>query len=209
MGSEVDGNTPVAWTTLVNTRWMIDETGFRDRCDSAAGDPLLAGRFSLSAGVCFCLDYRWFVELPGPARCQATRQHLNEWAWWPVIALALVLFPAVVNIGFGKAWNRWYLTTSMLALGAVTAVIGKVAYDGFLGPPVGVLVYTWVLYTFGHLGISFLLGGVLATPGCEMRSIPHLWGLLSGRRAKEHYCPGLLSPIDRWEAGLRNEQHET
>ncbi len=66
-----------------------------------------------------------------------TRQDLNEWAWWPVIALALWLFPPVVNIGFGKAWNRWYLTTSMLALGAVTAVIGKVAYGSFLGGGTG------------------------------------------------------------------------
>lgn len=69
-----------------------------------------------------------------------TRQDLNEWAWWPVIALALWLFPYVANIGFGKAWNRRYLTMSMLALGALTAVIGKVASGSFLGPPLGVLV---------------------------------------------------------------------
>lgn len=61
----------------------------------------------------------------------------------------------------------------------------------------------WLLYTFGHLGISFILAAALATPGCEMRAPWHLWTLMSGRRTQEHYCPGVLTPIDRWEARRR------
>ncbi len=138
-----------------------------------------------------------------------TTRDLNEPAWWPLIALGLWLFPYVVNIGFGKTWKRSHLLAALLALAAVLAILGRLTSQSFLGPPLGVFVYAWLLYTFGHLGISFLLAGVLATPGCEMRAIPHLWGLISGRPAKEHNCPGILSPIDRWEAGLRSKQHET
>jgi len=45
---------------------------------------------------------------------------------------------------------------------------------------------------------------VLATPGCEMRAIPHLLSLVTGQEAKEHYCPvGPLHRIDKWEASLK------
>ena len=56
-----------------------------------------------------------------------------------------------------------------------------------------------VLYVFGHLGLSFLLSAVIATPGCEMRAIPHLWTLLTGRATREHHCPGFLDSLDAWE----------
>ena len=61
----------------------------------------------------------------------------------------------------------------------------------------------WVYYWFVHLGFSFFLAAVLATPGCEMRSIPHLWTLITRRATKEHYCPGFLDRLDRWERERR------
>ena len=50
-------------------------------------------------------------------------------------------------------------------------------------------------------GISFVLSAALATPGCEMRAIPHLWTIVTGRATKEHYCPGFLDGLDKWELG--------
>lgn len=44
-------------------------------------------------------------------------------------------------------------------------------------------------------GVSFLLASVLGTPGCEMRAIPHLAVLLTGRETREHFCPGFLRHI--------------
>ena len=32
-----------------------------------------------------------------------------------------------------------------------------------------------------------------------MRAIPHLWTVLTGKATKEHYCPGPLDRIDKWE----------
>ena len=46
----------------------------------------------------------------------------------------------------------------------------------------------------------FLLAALLATPGCEMRSIHHIYSVLTGRPTAEHHCPvGPLTAIDRWE----------
>ena len=56
---------------------------------------------------------------------------------------------------------------------------------------------------FAHLGYSFVLAGILATPGCEMRATHHLFSILSGKPVKEHHCPvGPLNTIDKWEHAL-------
>jgi hypothetical protein len=78
-------------------------------------------------------------------------------------------------------------------------VIGFAATGATWSPVAGALFYGWIVYTFGHLGISLLLASAIATPGCEMRAISHLWTILTVRATKEHYCPGVLDPVDRWE----------
>ncbi len=60
-----------------------------------------------------------------------------------------------------------------------------------------------MVYVYAHLGLSFVLAAALATPGCEMRGIPHLVGLLRGRSSGEHYCPGFIDGLDRWERERR------
>ena len=79
-------------------------------------------------------------------------------------------------------------------------LVDLVLYGQVWGPPLGVVVYAVTVYTFAHLGLSFILATVLATPGCEMRAIPDLLGRLTGRTAQEHHCPGFIQPLDDWEA---------
>ena len=63
-------------------------------------------------------------------------------------------------------------------------------------------IWVWLLYVFSHLGLAFVLSGIIGTPGCEMRAYHDLYSRLTGVPTKEHYCPvGPLSPIDHWEAG--------
>ena len=121
---------------------------------------------------------------------------------WIMVALGLWFFPDVVNLGFTTAWTRSVLFTSLTALAGVAALVSWVAFGHTVRPGIGVVVAVWLLYTYGHLGISFLLAAILATPGCEMRSIPQLWTLVSGKSADIRACPGVLTPIDRWEARL-------
>ena len=104
-----------------------------------------------------------------------------------------------MNLGFGRDWrNRPRLVVLGLGLGAM--VIDLLVYEQFWAPPLGALVYGTTVYTFAHLGPSFILATLLRTPGCEMRAIPDLLGRLTGRTAAEHHCPGFITPLDNWEA---------
>ncbi len=126
--------------------------------------------------------------------------------------IALMLLPAigiinyVVNIGFGKSWGRWpgYLSVAAFALLALLAwwLHGTPDHQ-LLGWP----LWLWMAYFYAHLGASFVLSAVIATPGCEMRSIPELVGRLSERPALEHHCPvGFISRIDQWERDRQRNQ---
>ena len=118
------------------------------------------------------------------------------------IAIAFWVFPHVVNIGFSKSWRRRPQVAIVLLL-FVAAAASWVFHGGILGPPLGLVMLVWLIYVFGHLGVSFALATVLATPGCEMRAIPHLWTVMTGRTTKEHYCPSVLDRIDKWESGRK------
>ena len=128
-----------------------------------------------------------------------TRQDLNDHAWWPMILIALYVFPDVLNIGFGIKWNRETIYGILLMTMGSAAIAAWAFWGSPLGPPLGLAIYVWLFYTFAHLGFAFLLAALIATPGCEMRSIPHAWSLISGKQTREHYCPGFITPLDRWE----------
>lgn len=123
---------------------------------------------------------------------------LNSIDLWLVSAFAFWVIPPVINIGFSLNTGRlsqWIIVGISLALGAYHFVSEGVV----MGYALGVFTVAWVYYLLVHLGFSFFLAAILATPGCEMRSIPQLWTMLTGRATKEHYCPGFLDRLDRWE----------
>lgn len=120
------------------------------------------------------------------------------WVW---VALSVYFAADVVNIGYGVRWSWW----PRAAVVAVIAIGAGLAYG-----IEGTLVSEWLwqplrwteAYLFGHLGIAFLLATVLGTPGCEMRSIPDLYARIAGGAAEEHYCPGHIDAVDRFEHRL-------
>ncbi len=148
------------------------------------GAMLLWGLYSL-------LRYGWIVMI------DTTPPRRPE--WWFLIVLAFWLTPYVVNIGFTKNWRRAPQVV-IVTLAAFAIAIDLAVYGAWWAPPLGILVLAWLVYFTAHLGVSFVLSALIATPGCEMRAIPHLWALTTGRSTKEHYCPGTLDRIDRWEA---------
>ena len=79
------------------------------------------------------------------------------------------------------------------------AAIGYLNDGTILGQPLWWASLVLMTYVFAHLGVSFLLSALLATPGCEMRAIPHLIAIVRGKSADEHYCPGFIDTVDRWE----------
>ena len=120
------------------------------------------------------------------------------WSFWFFVAIAFHITPYVVNIGFSRNWRRKPQVFIAAAAGALIAVDFAV-YGTWWAPPLGTFVWIWLVYFSAHLGFSFVLSTILGTPGCEMRAIPHLWTILSGRSTKEHYCPGPFDGIDKWE----------
>lgn len=152
----------------------------------------------LLLGLLFCYGALRYGESPGVF----TRIDAPPLVLFAGPAVAFWLLPPVVNLGWGVNWknrSRVYF----LVLSALAAGLDLLFYRGFWGPPLGGLVYAVTVYTFVHLGLSFLLAAVLSTPGCEMRAIPDLIGRLTGRRALEHHCPGALTPLDNWELKRR------
>ncbi len=119
---------------------------------------------------------------------------------WIIVALGLYAFPYVVSLGFTRRSSRlprW----AALALGIGWAALNLALTGAVWSAGLGWAIAVWAAYTFGHLGVSFLLAALLATPGCEMRAIAHLLARLRSGNALEHACPGLLDPLDRWELG--------
>ena len=124
---------------------------------------------------------------------------------WNGILPSLFLISYVVNIGFSRAWKKWPAIASVAAM-LIAAGIGFLQTGALQSPLLAQTIWAFELYLFAHLGLCFLLAALLATPGCEMRSIHHLFSIVTGRPTAEHHCPvGPLSTIDRWERGQKND----
>lgn len=136
-------------------------------------------------------------------RLAVADQPVENTSYWIIVALAFVLLPTTVNVGFNRAWGRKPLIIGLVAL-AASAVLSR-AIDGvWWGPPPAFVAYATSVYVHGHMGLSHVLASVVGTPGCEMRVIAQLWSRLRGKNAEFAPCPGFWTPLDNWEAALRS-----
>ena len=131
----------------------------------------------------------------------SAENHINPIVWNGLI-IGLFLISYVINIGFSRSWKKW----PALASGGVfitLAGIGHLLTGSMETEFLARAIWGWELYLFSHLGLAFMVSGIIATPGCEMRAFHDLFSRLAGIPAKEHYCPiGPLNSIDQWEANL-------
>lgn len=152
----------------------------------------------------------WFIvalTLEGPVQIAARFPYIEDLWFWLIVAL--YLFSYVINIGFGRSWERWP-QFAIITCAIVASITSYVTYNSFWGPPFAWFIIVWLTYVYAHLALSFVLAAILATPGCEMRALPQLVAIVSGRPLMVHHCPvDLLSRIDAWEAekqsGSKNE----
>ncbi len=123
----------------------------------------------------------------------------TAWTWWLGVVALLAVTPYVVNIGLGVNWRGW--PRRLAVAGLVTGMTASWVVTGSpWSPAVGWLTVAWQLSILVSLGVSFLLSAAAATPGCEMRAIPHIWSRITDRPTREHYCPGHIRTVDTWEA---------
>lgn len=164
------------------------------------------GRLVRLALGMFCLYGLWELLAVAPSFIERPIELLPNLGL--MIAVVLCVFNYVVNIGFSKDWNNYPLIFSLTMLCLVALV--NFSLTGNPGSTfLGVLIVLWMGYFFAHLGISFVLAAIIATPGCEMRAIPELFGKVANREAKEHHCPStIITGIDRWENNQRLNQSE-
>ena len=122
---------------------------------------------------------------------------------WNGAVIGLFLISYVINIGFSRSWKKWPAFVSA----SLFVAIAGISYftTGMIETEVlARSVWAWTIYLYGHLGLAFLVSGLIATPGCEMRAFHDLFSRITGVPTKEHYCPvGPLHPIDQWEVGRK------
>jgi len=128
--------------------------------------------------------------------------------FWGVAVLGVYFLPWAVNLGFHTVLRidrRWWF--GALALGALAAAgWGYLYYASAWQPVLSTFLMVAAIYAHGHIGISNLLAGVIGLRGCEMRIIPYLVARMSGKDTELALCPGIWTPIDRWEAGLQQNR---
>ncbi len=121
---------------------------------------------------------------------------------WIGAALAFSLLPWTLNLGFNRKWGKWPLA-AVGTLAVLAAAFDSVAYGHPWGLPLALLVFVVSAYVHVHMGVSHVLAGIVATPGCEMRTFSYLRAKFSDREAQLRVCPGWWGRLDKWEAAWR------
>ena len=118
---------------------------------------------------------------------------------WNGLLIGLFLVNYVINIGFSRDWKKRPAVVSALLFFSV-GVFGYLQSGSFETEHLAQVIYYWEIYVFVHLGLAFLIAAIIATPGCEMRALHHLFSRVTGVQTQQHVCPiGPLGAIDRWE----------
>ena len=127
--------------------------------------------------------------------------------FWLAAAISFYYLRDVIDGGFGQSWGRWAQAT-VPALAVAAAGVDVLRYGSVWEPALAVLVNWLMVVVLGYLGLNMVLQALVATPGCEVRVIPHLIGRLRGQATAEFPCL-VFSHLDAWEARLwKRERRE-
>ena len=155
------------------------------------------GRLVRAALGALCLYALWQILRFAETTLAEPFSSLDNLAFLLFAPLCIINY--VVNIGFSKSWGHRPLIVSLAAL-ALAAGVAYLITGSFDSPVFGLPLTLWLGYFYAHLGLAFVLSALIATPGCEMRSIPEILGRVSGRQSEEHHCPAaFITKIDEWE----------
>jgi len=115
----------------------------------------------IAAGCAFFYFFVITVTQYGSYVSLALPRHPMRWFG---VALSFYVLADVVNVGFTRSWGWWpQLVFGGAALFAM--VFDLLQYGSLWGPPLGFLIFLLLAYVTGHLGLSFILAGVVGVPG--------------------------------------------
>jgi len=134
---------------------------------------------------------------------------LRSGAWptnlWIFVGLAFYLVSFNIRLGLHRTLSVGNAPAGVaLLIGAGLAGLQWLQTEVFWGETVTTYALVLTIAVHLHMGVCHALAAALGIPGCEMRVIPYLLSRLRGRDPETFsLCPGLWTPIDRWEARLR------
>ena len=83
---------------------------------------------------------------------------------WIGVVIMFYFFGDLFKIGFNRSWGKWPQVVFLFLL-AAGVVFNYVDHGGFWGAPTGWLVYLMYMTVAAFIGVSFILGAILVTPG--------------------------------------------
>ena len=138
------------------------------------GARLVLGAVLLLLTVLTLLSFRGYVRIGAPSG-----------AWWLLAAASVYVLPQVMDIGFGRAWGVRSQAAAVLVAAAAVA-LDLILFRNLWGPPFGALLYGAGSAVLGFTGLSFVLAGLLAVPGCEFGAMRYAVARGSGGASELH-----------------------
>ena len=124
--------------------------------------------------------------------------------FWAMVAAAVWLIPMVANLGLLReralgSRPRWWVVAAFLVVAGTGWVVSRTLWS----PPAAAFTIAVVVLVHGYVGVCHIASAALGFPGCELRALAYLVG--RARRAEFAFapCPGIWTPLDRWEARVR------
>ena len=138
----------------------MNETQFEEPGSLERPGPI--GRIVRIVAGILCV-YFLFLVVKGQAGMMGADVPTDARVWIGAV-LCLYGLPHIFNIGYGRNWGGWpRWVTLLLALGAVA--FSTFQHDSLWGPEPGLIVFVLLGFVLINLGPSFVLSGILATPG--------------------------------------------
>lgn len=138
---------------------------------------------------------------------------LTEATWnpglWVFVALAFTLVSFNIRLGLHRVLPVGNAPAGIALLaGGVLSAVQWLQTGALWGSTTATFALALTVGVHLHMGISHVLAAVIGLPGCEMRVIPHLLSRARGGGASRvAACPGIWTPVDRWEERLRGSSH--
>ncbi len=115
--------------------------------------------------------------------------------FWVAMALTFGLTGWVVSELAAKPWGQKPLLVG-LAAGAVFSLLGLAIDGNLFGSVFTTYLWTWATALTLLLGVTLVVAGVAAQPGCEMRVYASMAARAKGGNPEAVACKG---GIDRWD----------
>ena len=82
---------------------------------------------------------------------------------WNGVLFGLFLVSYVVNIGYSRAWKKWPAAVSVVVFAGI-ALFGYMTAGTVETTLLARIAWLWELYVFSHLGLAFVIAGIISTP---------------------------------------------